>query len=49
MGAITNDWLDAIGAEFHKEYYRDLYNFVKDEYNHHLVFPNAEDIFNAFQ
>lgn len=48
MGAITNDWLDAIGEEFHKEYYRDLYNFVKDEYNHQLVFPKAEDIFNAF-
>lgn len=48
MGAITNDWLDAIGEEFHKEYYRKLYDFVKDEYNHRLIFPKAEDLFNAF-
>lgn len=48
MGAITNDWLEAIGEEFHKEYYRKLYNFVKDEYNHRLIFPKAEDLFNAF-
>lgn len=33
MSAITNDWLTAIGNEFHKEYYAKLYNFVKSEYN----------------
>lgn len=48
MGAITNDWLDAIGDEFHKDYYRDLYNFVKDEYNHTIVYPQPDNIFNAF-
>lgn len=48
MGAITNDWLDAIGEEFHKDYYRNLYNFIKDEYNHCVVYPNADNIFNAF-
>lgn len=48
MGAITNDWLEAIGDEFHKDYYRKLYNFVKDEYNHYVIFPKAEDLFNAF-
>lgn len=48
MGAITNDWLDAIGDEFHKEYYKNLYKFVKDEYNHCVVYPNADNIFNAF-
>ncbi len=48
MGAITNDWLEAIGDEFHKDYYRELYNFVKDEYNHYVIYPKAEDLFNAF-
>lgn len=48
MGAIKNDWLDAIGDEFHKEYYRNLYQFVKDEYKHCVIYPRAEDIFNAF-
>ena len=45
---ITNDWLDKIQCEFSKPYYRDLYNFVKDEYSRTVVYPPAEDIFNAF-
>ena len=48
MGAITNDWLDAIGKEFKKDYYRNLYNFVKEEYANNVIYPKAEDIFNAF-
>lgn len=48
MGAIENDWLDAIGEEFHKPYYKELYCFVKEEYSKHVIYPNAEDIFNAF-
>ena len=28
MGAITNDWLPAVGAEFKKPYYRDLFYFA---------------------
>ena len=48
MAAITNDWLEAIGDEFKKEYYRDLYNFVKDEYSKTVIYPPADDIFNAF-
>ena len=48
MGMITNDWLDAISGEFKKPYYRDLYNFVREEYSKTTVYPPAEDIFNAF-
>lgn len=48
MSQITNDWLDAISSEFKKPYYRDLYNFVKDEYSRTVVYPPADDIFNAF-
>lgn len=48
MGAITNDWLDAVGSEFHQKYYSELYQFVKTEYNKYIIYPNAEDIFNAF-
>jgi uracil-DNA glycosylase len=48
MGAITNDWLTAIGDEFKKPYYRELYNFVKAEYGKYIIYPNADDIFNAF-
>lgn len=48
MSAITNDWLEAIGDEFKKPYYRELYKFVVNEYRHYVIYPNADDIFNAF-
>jgi uracil-DNA glycosylase len=48
MGAIDNDWLEAIGGEFKKPYYKELYKFVKKEYSTSLIFPKPEDIFNAF-
>lgn len=48
MSMISNDWLKELGAEFHKPYYRDLYEFVKNEYNSAQIFPPADDIFNAF-
>ena len=48
MGMIQNDWLDAIGGEFKKPYYKDLYQFVKQEYSTHVIYPPADDIFNAF-
>lgn len=48
MSQITNDWLDAISSEFKKPYYRELYNFVKDEYSKTVIYPPADDIFNAF-
>ncbi len=48
MAMITNDWLDAIKPEFGKQYYRDLFEFVKEEYSRVVVYPPADDIFNAF-
>lgn len=48
MSAITGDWLEAIGGEFKKPYYKTLYEFVKTEYSTKLIFPKSEDIFNAF-
>ena len=48
MAAIDNDWLDAISGEFGKPYYRELFQFVKEEYGKYVIYPNADDIFNAF-
>ena len=45
---IENDWLEELGEEFHKPYYKTLYEFVKTEYNTKQIFPPADDIFNAF-
>lgn len=48
MAMIDNDWLPEVEAEFKKEYYRNLYSFVKNEYNTQVIYPPADDIFNAF-
>lgn len=48
MGMIQNDWLDYLQDEFKKDYYKELYTFVKSEYGKTVVYPPADDIFNAF-
>ncbi len=48
MSMITNDWLAELAPEFRKPYYKELYEFVKNEYAIGQVFPPSEDIFNAF-
>lgn len=48
MAMISNDWLEAVGDEFHKPYYSGLYRFIQEEYSTHVVYPPADDIFNAF-
>lgn len=47
MAAPTNDWNRALAEEFKKEYYRKLYEFVKNEYNTRVIFPPSADLFNA--
>ncbi len=48
MAMIDNDWLTYIQDEFKKPYYKELYTFVRQEYNTHVIYPPADDIFNAF-
>lgn len=48
MGMIQNDWLEPLKPEFKKPYYEKLYAKVKEEYSTNLIFPPADDIFNAF-
>lgn len=48
MSQIANDWLIPLEPEFKKEYYRELFYKVKDEYSKYPVYPNSDDIFNAF-
>ena len=47
MAQISGDWLPAVREEFRKPYYRDLYQFVRKEYENYTVFPPADQIFNA--
>lgn len=48
MSMISNDWLAELAPEFHKPYYKELYQFVSKEYQTAQIFPPADDIFNAF-
>ena len=48
MSAINNDWLEPLKEEFSKDYYKSLFEKVREEYSTHAVYPAAEDIFNAF-
>lgn len=48
MAAISNDWLEPLSAEFGKNYYKDLYKRVVEEYKQYKIFPSSNDIFNAF-
>ena len=48
MAAICNDWLEPLKPEFSKQYYKELYQKVVEEYKTHLVFPPSDDVFNAF-
>lgn len=47
MGMLENDWAEAVGGEFKKPYYAGLYKFVKEEYSTKVIYPPADDIFNA--
>lgn len=48
MPPITNDWAAALSPEYKKDYYRELFKFVGQEYATHEIFPPGDDIFNAF-
>lgn len=48
MAAINGDWLEALKDEFKKDYYKQLFQKVNEEYRTRLIFPPANDIFNAF-
>ncbi len=50
MGQILqNDWNDILSGEFEKPYYLALRQFLFSEYQEHTIYPDKNDIFNAFQ
>ncbi|MBQ9872365.1 MAG: uracil-DNA glycosylase [Eubacterium sp.] len=48
MPQISNDWAPVLREEYGKPYYRNLYQFVREEYSKNTIYPPADDIFNAF-
>lgn len=47
MAAIDGDWLVSLKDEFHKDYYKKLYETVKHEYATQVVYPPSDKIFEA--
>lgn len=46
---FTNDWQEILGEEFGKSYYRELREFLKEEYAKETIYPVMENIWNAFE
>ena len=44
MAMISNDWLPALQEEFHKDYYKKLYTFVRQEYSTHVIYPDRKSV-----
>ncbi|MGL5000365.1 MAG: uracil-DNA glycosylase [Cetobacterium sp.] len=49
MTIIKNDWDDILKAEFEKEYFFKIKEFLKNEYESKVVYPPKEEIFTAFK
>ena len=49
MVNIGNDWDDLLSAEFNKDYYLKLREFLKAEYFGRRIYPPMNDIFNALK
>lgn len=49
MSPITEDWNEKLKTEYKKPYYAELYKFVNSEYSTRVIYPPAQDIFNAMQ
>ena len=47
MAQVTNDWAPILQEEYAKPYYKQLYEFIHREYAERVIYPPAEDIFNA--
>ena len=45
---FQNDWQAVLGEEFQKPYYLQLREFLKQEYETQIIFPQLNDLWSAF-
>lgn len=45
---IADSWKNILQQEFNKPYFKELANFVDEEYKNHQCFPRKDEIFAAF-
>ena len=48
MSGLSGQWEIAMKDEFSKDYYRKLFFYLKEEYSKNVIYPKADEIFNAF-
>lgn len=46
---IGNSWDKYLEEEYNKEYFKNLINFVNEEYKEKTIYPPKNEIFNAFR
>ena len=46
--SIEEGWKEVLAPEFEKDYFKDLVNFVKQEYQTKTIYPAGKNIFRAF-
>ncbi len=46
---IEQSWKNELGDEFEKPYFKELANFVREEYLHKKIYPAPKDILRAFE
>jgi uracil-DNA glycosylase len=46
---IEPSWKIHLESEFQKSYFKQLVDYVKQEYGHHTIYPPAKQIFHAFE
>jgi len=49
MKKIGNDWDEILEDEFNSDYYKQIREFLKKEYQTQTIYPSMYDIFNAFK
>ena len=46
---IGNNWDHFLSEEYKKEYFKNLMDYVKDEYKSKIIYPKQNEVFNAFR
>lgn len=46
---IGNKWDELLKEEYNKAYFKNLMDFIKDEYKNKTIYPKQNEVFNAFR
>nr|WP_200963539.1 uracil-DNA glycosylase [Paenibacillus sp. Soil766] len=49
MKPVTNDWLTVLAEEFQAPYYKELEQFLQQEYSQHTIYPPVDEVFRALE